>query len=239
MGALIVIAAIVAAGSVCRGADAPFTPTDQYEKRQMDGWTVLVNQRLLTESRALGEDALHLLDSKLYEIRRMVPEAACGELRKVPIWLGVDDGHAPCAEYHPSREWLQANGYNPDKARCVEIGCAGKFVEWSRQQPMMVLHELAHAYQDRVLGDDLPALRGAYEAALASGKCDAVLYQDGSTRRAYAMENVKEYFAELSESYFGTNDFYPFVRAELGKHDPQGYGVLQELWSRPAPTEGR
>ena len=24
-----------------------------------------------------------------------------------------------------------------------------------------------------------------------------------------------EYFAEASEAFFGTNDFYPFVRAEL------------------------
>jgi hypothetical protein len=239
MGTLIGIAVIVAAGNVCQGADAPFTPTDQYEGRQVDGWTVLVNQRLLTELSALGEDALHLLDSRLYEIQRMVPEPACAELRKVPIWLGVDDGHAPCAEYHPSREWLEANGYNPAKAKCVEIGCAQKFVEWSKQQPMMVLHELAHAYQDRVLGDDIPALREAYEAALAGGKYDAVLCLDRSTRRAYAMENVKEYFAELSESYFGTNDFYPFVRAELEKHDPQGYRVLQELWSPPAAAESR
>ena len=230
MGALIVIAAIVAAGSVCRGADAPFTPTDQYEKRQMDGWTVLVNQRLLTESRALGEDALHLLDSKLYEIRRMVPEAACGELRKVPIWLGVDDGHAPCAEYHPSREWLQANGYNPDKARCVEIGNASRFIAWSKDQPSMILHELAHAYHDQVLGFDNAEVVAAYEQARRAGIYEAVLYLNGRTQRHYALTDAKEYFAELTESFFGTNDFYPFVRAELKVHDPAGYGLIARMW---------
>ena len=31
-----------------------------------------------------------------------------------------------------------------------------------------------------------------------------------------------EYFAELSEAYFGTNDFYPFVRGELQTTRPAG-----------------
>ena len=87
---------------------------------------------------------------------RAVPERACAALRKVPIWLGVDDGHAPCSEYHPSTEWLKSHGYNPDKAKGVEIGNATRFLEWSVDQPAMVLHELAHAYHDRVLGFDDP-----------------------------------------------------------------------------------
>ena len=41
-----------------------------------------------------------------------------------------------------------------------------------------------------------------------------------------------EYFAELSESYFGTNDFYPFIRAELKVHDPRGFEVLKAAWAR-------
>ncbi|MBM3499218.1 MAG: hypothetical protein FJX74_11170 [Armatimonadetes bacterium] len=237
MAVAIVAVAIVATRGVCWGAEKPFTPTDRYEKRAIEGWTVFVNQRLLTELPDLGSEALRLLDSKLYEIRRMVPEPGCRELREVPVWLGVDDGHAPCAEYHPSGEWLRENGYNPDKAQGVEIGCAEKFVEWSKQQPMMVLHELAHAYHHQVLGNDHAALRAAYEAALASGKYEAVLCHDGSTRRAYAMNNVQEYFAELTECFFGTNDFYPFVRAELREHDPEAHRLLQELWSNP-PAPG-
>ena len=39
------------------------------------------------------------------------------------------------------------------------------------------------------------------------------------------------YFAELSEAYFGTNDFYPFVRAELKEHDPRGYALMEKAWS--------
>ena len=39
-----------------------------------------------------------------------------------------------------------------------------------------------------------------------------------------------EYFAEASEAYFGTNDFYPFVRQELEQHDPEMFLLLKKLW---------
>ena len=39
-----------------------------------------------------------------------------------------------------------------------------------------------------------------------------------------------EYFAECSEAYFGTNDFYPFVRSELRRHDPDAAALLGRLW---------
>ena len=53
---------------------------------------------------------------------------------------------------------------------------------------------------------------------------------NGKKVKAYAMENAKEYFAESSEAFFGTNDFYPFVRAELREADPRMYELLQQLW---------
>jgi len=48
--------------------------------------------------------------------------------------------------------------------------------------------------------------------------------------RAYAMTNQQEYFAETSESFFGTNDFFPFVQVELQRHDPTMYELLKKLW---------
>ena len=44
------------------------------------------------------------------------------------------------------------------------------------------------------------------------------------------MTNEKEYFAESTEAFFGTNDFYPFVRAELKEYDPDMFALLCEVW---------
>ena len=59
-----------------------------------------------------------------------------------------------------------------------------------------------------------------------------VRFHDGSMRRAYAMNNHREYFAEITEAYFGTNDFYPFNRAELARHDPEGFELMERIWRR-------
>lgn len=100
---------------------------------------------------------------------------------------------------------------------------------------MFVLHELTHAYHHQVLGFDHPEIRAAYEKAKGSGLYESVEQRFGDSRpntvaRAYAMQNAKEYFAECTEAYFGSNDFYPFTRADLERHDPTMFGILSKVW---------
>ena len=64
----------------------------------------------------------------------------------------------------------------------------------------------------------------------AAGLYDEVLLNRGDATRHYALTNPKEFFAEMSECYFGTNDFYPFVRKELELHDPETLRLLEEIW---------
>ncbi len=211
-------------------AQTEYEPTTNYTVRQIESFTVYVNNRLLGEQEALGAQALRLLEVKLYDISRTVPEAALAELHQVPVWVEVEDARHPGGCYHPSREWLLENGFNPEKARSVEIGNAANFLTWSLDQPSMVLHELAHAYHHRVLGHDNEDIKRAYEQALESGSYESVLRYNGETARAYALNNDQEYFAELTEAFFGTNDFYPFVRAEVKQHDPLMFETLKKVW---------
>jgi len=205
-------------------------PASQYVPRTIEGWEVRVNRALLGAKAEVGEAALKLLEAKLYEITRLVPEKPLAELRKVPIWLGVDDGPNDRAQYHPSADWLTKHRFNPEKAKGVEIGNAARFLKTAREQPAMVLHELAHAYHDRVLGFGHPGIQAAWREAKKSGAYDSVLRISGMKERHYALTDPQEYFAEGSEAYFGTNDFYPFVRAELRQHDPGLFRLLEELW---------
>jgi Mlc titration factor MtfA (ptsG expression regulator) len=115
----------------------------------------------------------------------------------------------------------------------VEIANSKNFLDWTKQQPWMVLHELAHGYHHRFLenGFGNPRIEAAYRKALESKSYESVLHISGQKERAYALTDPMEYFAETSECYFGTNDFYPFVRAELHKHDPEMFKLLEELWN--------
>ena len=80
------------------------------------------------------------------------------------------------------------------------------------EQPWCVLHELAHAYHDQVLGFDDPRILQAYDRYKKSGHGDSVLLITGQHVRHYALTNHKEFFAEMSEAYFGFNDSFPFNR---------------------------
>ncbi len=73
-------------------------------------------------------------------------------------------------------------------------------------------------------------MKQAFEDARSTGRYDSVLHVSGQSRRAYALNNDQEYFAECTEAFFGTNDFYPFVRPELKQHDPQACALLARLW---------
>ena len=209
----------------------PYDPTSNYEPRTLAGFTVLVNRKALAHEAATHE-ALHLLGEKLAEVVRILPPDRLKPLRPVRLWVEWDqtDGGA---QYHVSADWLQEHGYNPEKAGDMEVSNVAHFVKWTHDaQPMMVLHELAHAYQHKVLGDDHEGIQKAYEQAVKQKRYESVPYVLGGLRRAYALTNSKEYFAETTEAYFGVNDFYPFTRDELREYDPSGFRLMEEVWGK-------
>ena len=174
----------------------PDKPTSFYQVRELRGWTLRVHKDLLAEERKpLLDEALRELENHLYRIERVVPAKAVAELKKVVLWLEHDNPKGRHAHYHPSVGWLRANGYNPDKAKGVEFGSARGLLRSVRHQPWMVLHELSHAYHDRVLGFDHPKVKAAYDAAKKGGTYDKVLIWNGRVARHYAMTDHNEYFA--------------------------------------------
>lgn len=205
-------------------------PTETYTVRSMQGWTVYVNDRLLNEEPDLGKRTLELLSVKLFDINFVVPARVLKKLHAVKIWLDKETTLFPGCVYHPSPEWLREHGCDPQKAHSVHIANASNFLTWSFDQPAMILHEMAHAYHHQVLGYDCPEIKEAYQRALDSHSYESVLYCRGEMKRAYALNNDQEYFAELTEAFFSVNDFYPFVRAEVKQHDPEMYQVLQKVW---------
>lgn len=206
-------------------------PVSAYQQKSIRGWEVFVHKTLLLEEKETGDAALELIDHHLYEIQRRLPEHAVTALQKIPIWLESDNTDAnPCACYHVSADWLSDNGFLRDKAKSVEVCSAKTFLEWTKEQPFMLLHELSHGYHDQVLGYDDSRIQEAFEQAKKSGGYDKVRHIDGSEKKHYAIEDKKEYFSELTEAYFGTNDFYPFVKAELKQHDPEGFRLIETLW---------
>ncbi|HEX8910923.1 MAG TPA: hypothetical protein VF796_01090 [Humisphaera sp.] len=216
----------------------PPLPTSHTTK-QIEGWTVRVDDRLLNgDGAALGERAVKLLTARLVAIEATVPEKPLAKLRGFTIQLDLTHGALRSMQYHPSAGWLVGNGYSKDLARCVHIPSVHDFLSpfENHRQPSAVLHELAHAYHDQVLGFEEPRVVAAYKAFKESGKYKSVLTSPGPMREHYALTNEKEFFAEMTESYLATNDFYPFNAGELKQAEPELFKLMAEIWG---PLPGR
>lgn len=237
-GWLTLIAVTVGWSLVCSPlpADSPAPSFDPVE-REVEGWQVDVDPALFSEPHAqVGAQALAALGNHLQRVKFIVPAERVKQLQHVRIWLELKHPQLDRMQYHPNRAWLVANGHDPRLAKHVHIPVAAQLFArnmWA-QHPYVVLHELAHAYHDQVLSFDQPEVIAVYDAAKEGGLYEKVLSHTGQTVQHYGMNNHKEYFAESTEAYFGVNDFYPFVRAELKTHDPRMFALLEKIWG-PVP----
>jgi hypothetical protein len=191
------------------------------------GFTVNVHPELI--GKAVTTKALDLLDKDLAKITKLLKPEHLIQLRKVPIWIQYKLDKSGLW-YHESKGWLVDNGYPAELEKSVEISDINSYVDEHEIQPFAVLHEFAHAYNDLYLSALRGKLKAAYNNALKSGKYDKVERTGSGIERAYALTNEIEYFAELSEAYFGKNDYYPFTRKDLEEFDPLGFALMQEAW---------
>ena len=228
-------------GSAASGApDSSDRPKPvSHTTRDMEGWTVRVDDRLLQPDHAAEfARAQKFLEAKLFDIKFVVAPDILPRLQKVNIVLDLTHGKLHAMQYHPSADWLAQNGYATNLVKCFHIPDVADLVTVRNihEQPWVIMHELAHAYHDQVLGFDEPRIRKAYEDFKKSGRGDTALLYDGSRVRHYGLTDHKEFFAEMTEAYFGMNDFFPFNRAELMTAEPEIFELLQAIWG---PIAGR
>jgi len=233
---LLAVGIALGATQMLPGETEPATPLSHTD-RSLAGWTVRIDDRLLQGPDAtLGSQAVRFLEGKLHDIKAVVPPDKLQQLMAVTIVLDLTHGKLSAMQYHPSAAWLRDNGYSTDLARCVHIPQAADLPTKRsiNEQPWVVLHELAHAYHDQILGFDEPQIKAAYARYLQGGRGAATLLYDGTRVRHYGLVDEKEFFAEMTEAYFGTNDFFPFNRAELRESEPEIYHLLASIWESPA-----
>ncbi len=206
--------------------------------REIEGWKVRVDDRLLGDSAeaATGGRALRFLEAKLVDIKAVVPAERLKDLQKVTIVMDLSCGNLESMQYHPDAGWLKGHGFPEELAKCVHIPRAADLPirRNINEQPWAVLHELAHAFHDQKLGFDEPRIKAAYEKFKQSGHGDAALLYNGKRVKHYGLTNQMEFFAEMTESLFGANDFFPFNRAELQEAEPEIFQLLREVWGLQA-----
>src|SRR5687767_13215444 len=91
VGSVIISALLFVKPAVAADAPANVPPLPaSHTPRQVEGWTVRVDDRLLEgDGAALGGRAIKLLTARLVGISVVLPEAKLARLREVPIQLDL------------------------------------------------------------------------------------------------------------------------------------------------------
>jgi len=176
----------------------------------------------------------------------VLPSFALEVLSDLKYYLNKDyqypdpaDNTGSGAVFHPNPGWLKEHGNDPAKATHIEVYNVKKYLAWKSSQPLMLLHEAAHAFDFRSPEWKRQLIKDVFNEVIPTGIYDSVPYYDGRYLPAYARVNHAEYFAEISEAFFSgydvfgnfyRNDYYAFELRELKNFDPAGFQLCQILW---------
>jgi hypothetical protein len=218
--------------------DAPAVPAG-WKREMIAGFQVMFSPALLRDE-VSSVRVRQIMRDRLSDVTRLVPPTALQHLRHVRLWLNLDPSGFSGAFYAsaPSnRHDERVRGYGEFHGAMYQGAVFPNIVQMIERTddlkaPLVVLHELAHGYHHQVLGPANVEIKQTYEAAKAKG-----LYRNVSSRNraiapvGYAMSNEWEYFAVLSQTYFGKNDQAPFDADELKTYDPDGFRLMERAWN--------
>lgn len=198
-----------------------------FEIQDIEGWTCLVNVDVTKDKD--WPMAKRIMSNHLFTLKRFIKDEVVKDMQKVKIYVDIKQKGKSGAEYHPSKKWLVDNKFSPEKAKCIEISDVSQFIRYTKTQPFVILHELFHSYHDQVLKFDNKEILECFNKAMKTGKYEKVQHISGRQVKHYSCTNHKEYFSEAAEAYFGTNDYFPFVRPQLMEFDPDICEFLKKL----------
>ena len=213
------------------------TEIEGYQLYDIEGFSVYVQDLVFQQSEDLAAEAVELVESDLTEVLSFsFSDSATAIFRSTKIFIDwrTTDG---AAVYHPNPQWLAANGYIPEKANSIEISNVTNYINWTQQnQPFLMLHELSHAYHFNLASEHHEIIKNAFDIAMNKGLYFDIPYDHGNgsfydAEKAYATTNEYEFFAELSEAYYGQNDYFPFNLADLERYDRKSSEMIQTIWN--------
>jgi len=207
---------------------------DRRYTRRMVGTTPLwVHKRLANSARQVA-----VVTQRLIEAAKLLG----GQFKlaaSVPLWLEPTYPHkGGDARYHPPSTGPATSATSP-KTNAVEVVDVQRFLRDSgASMPLGILHEYVHAIHYHLPATVRTEIQQLYKAAVKGGRYNSVRHGNRGGLKAYALSTEFEYFAEISEAYLGTNDWYPFWREQLAKHDPAGFALAQRLWGKTGYRAG-
>ncbi len=126
---------------------------------------------------------------------------------------------------------------------CLFLTAQASAQTFSEEMTQAEIKSAAEAYYDQMSQEQMDEVTNTYR--LSKSRYKSVYGTNGTklvpNQQADAYKDARTYFVELSEAYWGENDFYPFDYAELERHDSRGFTLLTKLYGErtiPANPHG-
>jgi hypothetical protein len=242
-GLVLFFLSALAASSLASGAEPATGAPEGYERRNLEGFTVYVNRQVLTHNAdGFGRRPLDVLERELGDLKRILVPKIVAVLQDVPVWAEWDDSEKDrpgvlARYFYGTADGLSKFGVDPRKLNCIEVLSLRRLAEIRRPgtalQQIIILHEMAHAVQHRILGMENLELETIYQQAMERKLYQQVNDRFGRSGKAYASTTAAEYFAELSCAYLDSCNYFPFNNEQLKGYDPVGYKFVERVWTQP------
>lgn len=211
-------------------------PARHYEYEQLGAWRVYSEEGMSANWDKIVAAKQKLLKS-LEALQPHFPPNALSYFQTLNIYLmwgpkSPLGGEASGMRYVRKTETKFYPNYDPAWENAIIIYSAENLLYlndlWAQKS---LAHEFSHAWHIANWPDKESRILAAWENARAKGLYLNVQDINGSThKRAYALTNTLEYFAELSAMYFMGGNYFPFDRQGLRSYDPQGFKLIETLW---------
>ncbi len=246
--ALLCLMAAVAAGQTppktapktppAKGAKKDNSPPG-YKKSDLRGFTLYLSDEVMEENEktTLKRTPLEALERELIIVESVIPVDKLKGIKAVPIWVEWNETLAMSNGRGGSAVAVFSGGFQQNVFAEAKKEVKGKSVTilklkslTAEHQPLtdsgrcVTLHELAHAFHHFTVGDENVLVKNTYKQAMERKLYDPALY---------VATNEHEYFAEITCAYLDRMEAFPRTRAELKKHDPKAFEMMEKLWGKP------
>ncbi len=212
-----------------------------YETQKIDGFTLFIHPEAKKHEEEFKKSPLEVLKLELKMLGQILNKRALAKVQTLPFWVewdetpeGTNTGGGTVIAYYLSSDlrMTRIRGEHPLRAKTITV-CNLKSLTRLHQPGIdsgkcILLHEVAHAVHDQLIGFDNPEINLAFTQAM-----NRKLYQPG----LYMTSSAREFFAELTCAYLDRLDHFPRNRGDLKKHDPATYKILERIWSSSASAE--
>jgi len=213
-----------------------------FEVKLVEGFALVLHPETLKHENEFKIPPSEVLKLELRMLGKILNPKALAAVKRMPIWVEWDEatplkslakGKRFTAYYNSSNQATsKLIGMHPLQARTITI-CSLRSLTTIHQpgaprEQCVLLHEVAHAVHDQLIGQNNQEIVAAYKQAISRRLCDP---------KSPAGADFSEFFAEMTCAYLDRLDYLPHNRSELKSLDPETFRVVEKFWGKTAAAE--